>query len=62
MDEFDFEFGPAALPLPTETQGNKGADLLWLLVILGVVVVGVMLYLLLQERRPPRQKRLLPEL
>lgn len=56
MDEFDFEFGQPALQLmPTATE-NKGAGLLWLLVILGVVVLGLMLYQLLQETRPPREK------
>ena len=64
MDEFDFdfEFGPADLPLPTGIQGNKGASLLWLFVILGVVVLGLMLYLLMQDTRLKREKLLPNEL
>ncbi|MEJ8756820.1 hypothetical protein WG947_07440 [Pontibacter sp. H259] len=57
MDEFDFEFGPADLQLmPATAAGNKGAGLLWLLVILGVVVLGLVLYLLMQDARPKRDK------
>jgi hypothetical protein len=63
MEEFDFELTPADLQLmPAAAAGNKGAGLLWLLVILGVVILGLMLYLLMQDTRPKREKLLPNEL
>jgi hypothetical protein len=57
MEEFDFELTPADLQLMSATEdSNKGVGLLWLLIILGVVVLGLVLYLHLSHTMPKREK------
>lgn len=57
VERIDFHINPADLQLmPTAAEGNKGSGLLWLLVILGVVILGIVLYQHMSHTRPKRDK------
>ncbi|MFD2514181.1 hypothetical protein ACFSRY_09910 [Pontibacter locisalis] len=57
MEAFEFELTAADLELgPAATEAGRSSGLLWLLLLVGVFVLGVALYLALAPGPPPRKK------
>ncbi|WP_242929574.1 hypothetical protein [Pontibacter vulgaris] len=61
VEHIDFQINPADLQLmPAVTEGNKGSGLLWLLVLLGAIVLGLVLYLHFAQT-PLKREKLVPD-
>ncbi|WP_439883455.1 hypothetical protein ACSX1A_09810 [Pontibacter sp. MBLB2868] len=57
METFEFELTAADLELgPAATDAGRSSGLLWILLLVGVVVLGVVLYLALAPGPLPRKK------